>query len=116
MDHRQSSNLSLRTKVLSNRLEVSLEAEAVGEMQHGEVVVRVEASPVNPSDLGLIFRAADRKQANVEGMGGGRRLVIPLNEHQASAMAGRLDVSICPGLEGAGTIVDAVKEHEALIG
>ena len=115
-DYRQGPNLSLRTKVSSDRLEVSLEEDDVGEPQPDEIVVRVEASPVNPSDLGLIFGAADSRKAVVEEVGGRRRLVIPLDERQANAMAGRRDLSLCPGLEGAGTVVDATGKHEALIG
>ncbi|QYE36332.1 zinc-binding dehydrogenase [Polymorphobacter sp. PAMC 29334] len=116
MDYRQSPNLSLRTKVSSDRLEVSLEEDDLGEPQNDEIVVRVEASPVNPSDLGLIFGAADPRRAIVKEAGGRRRLVIPLDERQAGAMAARRDLSLCPGLEGAGTVVDASKRHEALIG
>lgn len=115
-DHRQDPNISLRTKVSRDHLEISLEPEETPEPQHDEIVVRVEASPVNPSDLGLIFGAADVTQASVEQVDGRRRLVIPLDQRQASAMAPRLGLSICPGLEGAGTVVNAPRKHEALIG
>jgi len=56
--------LQLRSLVRSNgELELSLHDEPIPEPQAHEVVIRVEASPMNPSDLGLLFGAADMATA-----------------------------------------------------
>ena len=47
----------------SGELEVSLAPVAIPEPGPDEVVVRVEATPINPSDLGLLFGAADMSTA-----------------------------------------------------
>jgi len=70
-----------------------------------EVVVRVEATPINPSDLGLLVGAADL--ATVKASGTREAPVITANvpEGGMSAMAARLDQSMPVGNEGAGTVI-----------
>src|ERR1700689_1608301 len=48
-------------------LELSLLAVPIGEPKPNEVVIRVEAAPINPSDLGLLFAGADMGSAKVSG-------------------------------------------------
>ncbi len=60
--------LQLRSLVKpSGELEVSLAEVPVPEPGPGEVLVRVEAAPINPSDLGLLFGAADMTKAVASG-------------------------------------------------
>ena len=60
VDHK--SGLQLRSLIKkSGELELSLTEVAITEPAADEVVVRVEASPINPSDLGLLVGAADSR-------------------------------------------------------
>jgi NADPH2:quinone reductase len=106
--------LQLRSLVRSNgELELSLHDEPIPEPQAHEVVIRVEASPMNPSDLGLLFGAAD--MATAEASGSAERPVVTATvpERARPAMAGRLDQSMPVGNEGAGTVVKAGSSPEA---
>ena len=51
-------------------LELSLADVPVSAPQGNEVLIRVEAAPINPSDLGLLFAGADMSQAMVSWFGG----------------------------------------------
>jgi NADPH2:quinone reductase len=68
--------LQLRSLVRSNgELELSLHDEAIPEPQAHEVLIRIEASPMNPSDLGLLFGAADMSGAKASGDAADRPVV-----------------------------------------
>ncbi len=60
--------LQLRSLVRSSgELEVSLHSVPIPEPAADEVLVRIEATPINPSDLGLLFGAADMGTMQVSG-------------------------------------------------
>jgi NADPH2:quinone reductase len=100
--------LKLRSLIRANgELELSLHDEPVPEPQAHEVVIRVEASPMNPSDLGLLFGAADMSTAKVSGTSDRPVVTATVPERGMPAMAGRLDQSLPVGNEGAGTVVKA---------
>ena len=62
------TGLQLRSLIkASGELEISLVEVPTPEPGPDEVVVRVEATPINPSDLGLLLGAADMKTARVSG-------------------------------------------------
>ena len=64
----QSTGLQLRSTVKKEGiLELSLTNVPISEPKPDEVVVRVDASPINPSDLGLMFGGADMSTAKVSG-------------------------------------------------
>jgi len=88
-------------------LELSLVEVPTPEPTPEEVVVRVEASPVNPSDLGLMFGAADMSTA--EASGSAERPVVKASvpEGRMRLMAGRVDMPMPVGNEGAGVVVAA---------
>jgi NADPH2:quinone reductase len=98
------------------RLELSLQGVDIGKPAPGEIIVRVDAAPVNPSDLGMLLGPADLTQAREEGSGAGKRVLIPLAPHHANALARRFGLSLCPGLEGAGVVVAAGEECGPLLG
>ena len=53
------TGLELRSLITDQgQLRITLDDVAVGEPNPGEVVVRVEAAPINPSDLGLLLGPA----------------------------------------------------------
>jgi NADPH:quinone reductase-like Zn-dependent oxidoreductase len=100
------SGLQLRSLIKSSgELEISLQNVPTPEPGPDEVVVRVEASPINPSDLGLLTGAADL--ATVKASGGKDSPVITAKVPEAGmkAMAGRLDQSMPVGNEGAGRVI-----------
>src|SRR6202012_4377534 len=70
-----------------------------------EVVVRVEASPINPSDLGLLVGAADMTTAKAAGSKDYPVITASVPEAAMRVMAGRLDESMPVGNEGAGTVI-----------
>src|SRR3977135_1815147 len=70
-----------------------------------EVVVRVEASPINPSDLGLLIGAADMTTAKASGTKEAPVVTAKVPEAAMQAMAARLDESVLVGNEGAGVVV-----------
>jgi NADPH2:quinone reductase len=103
-----ADGLQLRTLIKDDgMLELSLVRVATPEPAADEVVVRVEATPINPSDIGLLFGAADL--ATLEVSGSGEHTVARARVPAAAmkAMAGRLAQSLPAGNEGAGTVVKA---------
>ncbi|WP_225782703.1 zinc-binding dehydrogenase [Xenophilus sp. Marseille-Q4582] len=72
-----------------------------------EVVLRMEAAPLNPSDLGLLFAGADMRQAKASGSAERPVITAPLSPAVMAAMAARVGESMPVGNEGAGTVVAA---------
>ncbi len=100
--------LQIRSLIRSNgELELSLHDDPIPEPQAHEVVIRVEASPLNPSDLGLLFGAADMSTAKASGTAERPVVTATVPERARPAMAARLDQSMPVGNEGAGVVVKA---------
>jgi NADPH2:quinone reductase len=91
----------------SGELEVSLVDVPVPDPGPDEVLVRVEATPVNPSDLGLLFSAADMTQLVASGTAERPVVTAPVSEGAMKALAPRVDQSMPVGNEGAGVVVAA---------
>src|SRR6195952_2049501 len=70
-----------------------------------EVLVRVEASPINPPALGLLVGAADMSTATIAGTREAPIVTAKVPEAAMKAMAGRLDHSMPVGNEGAGVVI-----------
>jgi NADPH:quinone reductase-like Zn-dependent oxidoreductase len=100
------TGLQLRSLIKkSGELEISLASVPVPEPGPDEVVVRVEASPINPSDLGLLVGAADMSTAKASGTKDSPVVTAKVPEAAMKAMAGRLDESMPVGNEGAGVVI-----------
>ncbi|MBG9390436.1 zinc-binding dehydrogenase [Caenimonas aquaedulcis] len=100
--------LELRSLIKSSgELELSLAEVAVPQPAAGEVVVRMEATPLNPSDLGLLFGPADMSSVKASGSPSRPVVTARIPEAAMKAMANRLDVSMPVGNEGAGVVVEA---------
>lgn len=111
--------LQLRSIVRrSGELELSLVEVPVPVPQDDEVLIRVEASPINPSDQGLLFGAADMSTAVQSGSPERPVVSARVPEAAMKSMAGRLDESMPVGNEGAGTVVraGASPQAQALLG
>ncbi|CAN5254464.1 zinc-binding dehydrogenase [soil metagenome] len=114
-----TTGLQIRSLIKSNGdFELSLASVPVGEPGPDEVVVRIEASPINPSDLGLLFGAADMSAANSSGDGDAAVVTSKVPVQFMKAMAGRLDESMPVGNEGAGVVIKAGASEaaQALLG
>lgn len=107
--------LQLRSIIKSSgELELSLVDTPVAPPAGDEVLVRVEASPLNPSDLGLLLGPADL--STLKSAGGVTKAQVP--EKFLKAMAARIDESMPVGNEGAGVVIAAGLDPaaQALIG
>ena len=114
MSAEHTTGLQLRSLLKkSGELQVSLERVDVPEPAADEVVVRVEATPINPSDLGLLLGPADLKTVTVSGTPTQPVLTAKVPDAAMKAMGGRLDDSMPVGNEGAGTVVKAGSSAEA---
>ncbi|MBR1156357.1 zinc-binding dehydrogenase [Bradyrhizobium sp. JYMT SZCCT0428] len=89
----------------SGELELSLASVPTPEPADDEVVVRVEASPINPSDLGLLIGPADMSTAKVSGTKDQPVVTAKMPEAVMRMMGARLDQSLPVGNEGAGTVI-----------
>ena len=107
------AGLQLRSLVKSSgELEVSLISQATPTPTANEVVIRIEATPINPSDLGLLFGAADLSTIKVVASAN-PAITAQIPERAMKGMAGRLDQSLPVGNEGAGVVVAAGSSAEA---
>ncbi len=102
------TSLQLRSLVKANAtLELSLVSVPTPEPAADEVLLRVEASPINPSDLGLLFGPADMTTARMSGTPASPVVTASIPEKVMRALAMRVDQSLGVGNEGAGTVVGA---------
>ncbi len=102
------TGLQLRSIIkASGELELSLVEKPVPTPADDEVVIRIQASPINPSDLGLLLGAADMSTAQAATSGGLPVVTAKVPEGGMRAMAARLDQSLPVGNEGAGVVIAA---------
>jgi NADPH:quinone reductase-like Zn-dependent oxidoreductase len=100
------SGLQLRSLLRkSGELELSLVNIPTPEPGPDEIVVRVEATPINPSDLGLLIGPADMSTAKVSGTKELPVVTAKVPEAALKGMAARLDQSMPVGNEGAGVVI-----------
>lgn len=99
-------------------MKVTLEPQVLAPLGDDELLVRVEATPINPSDLGLLFGPGDVSTARVDSSAANPTLVMDIFPHMARMVTARLDQPMPVGNEGAGTVVaaGASAEAQALIG
>ncbi len=109
----------IRSTVRSDgQLELRLVDVAIPPPGADEVVVRVEATPINPSDLGLLLGPADTSQAVRSGSADDPVVTAPIPEALLPGLAARLDQPMAVGNEGAGLVVEAGEGEaaQALLG
>ena len=114
MEQNHLSFLQLRSLVKkSGEMELSLVSTSIPKPQADEVIVRIEAAPINPSDLGLLLANADWTQAKVSGSAEEPVVTTPISTNALQAMAARLDISMPVGNEGAGRVIEAGSSEAA---
>ena len=103
-----TTGLQLRSLVKKDgTLELSLTSIPTPEPNPEEVIVRIDASPINPSDQGLLFGGADLTTAKASGTAASPVVTATLPPAALKAMAARLDQSMAVGNEAAGVVVQA---------
>ncbi|MES2282225.1 MAG: zinc-binding dehydrogenase [Pseudomonadota bacterium] len=108
------TGLQLRSTVSADgQLEIALVDVETPAPAADEVVVRVEATPVNPSDIGLLFGAADLSTVVVSGAPERPVVKATIPERHMKIMAGRIGQSLPVGNEGAGVVVAAGSSESA---
>lgn len=104
---------SLHATITSaGELELSLRDLELPAPAWDQVLVKIEAAPINPSDLLLLTGPADLSTARRDG----DRLVATVPPKLLAYVAGRLDQAMPTGNEGAGTVVEAGEAGRALVG
>lgn len=108
------SNKELRSFLKENgQLELSLTEVPVPEPKDDEVVIQIEAAPINPSDLALLIGGIDISNAKQFGTQQSPVLTIEATENVMRAMKGRIGQSLSVGNEGAGIVVKTGNSPDA---
>jgi NADPH2:quinone reductase len=114
----ESHSKEIRSKVTSEgNIELSITQAELPIPSADEVLIKVEAAPINPSDLGLLLSfAADL--SSITTSGSEDEIVTSMKIHPAlmGSMKPRLNQSMQAGNEGAGIIIDAGENAKELIG
>ncbi len=113
-DQAHSRGLQLRSLVTADAtLELTLEWVDTPQPRDHEVIVQVEAAPINPSDLGLLLGGADPKTAVTTGAGEGIKTVLELSPGVFAGQRVRAGQSLPVGNEGSGIVIAAGSSDEA---
>lgn len=99
-------------------MELSLVTTSIPKPGADEVIVRIEAAPINPSDLGLLLANADWSHAALSGTAQHPIVTAAISANAVQAMSARLDISMPVGNEGAGVVVEGGSSQaaQALVG
>ncbi len=111
------SGLQIQSTLDGNgTLRIALADVPVAEPGQGQVIVRVEAAPINPSDIMPMLAGGDPAQARFAGSPERPEVELTLPPAAAQANAGRVGHPLAIGLEGAGAVVAAGSGSESLLG
>ena len=109
-----TDQLQLQSLVTADgKLELRLAKIEVPKPADDEVLVRIEASPINPSDLGLLFGLADMSTARQSGTADDPVITADIPEKMLKALAARVGQPMPVGNEGGGVVVEAGASDEA---
>lgn len=111
------TGLQIRSTVVDDAtLTIELAEVAILPPKDDQVLVRIEAVPINPSDLIPLLAGADPATARFEDDGQRPKVIARLPPEAASAVAGRVGRPHPVGLEGAGRVVAAGRDAQELLG
>jgi NADPH2:quinone reductase len=111
-----NGGLQIRSTVQDGRLEVTLARQPIRQPGPDELVVRVEAAPINPSDIMPMLAGCNPADGMFAGSAEEPCVSFELSEGAMAALAGRAGQSLPVGLEGAGTVVAAGEQAQHLAG
>ncbi len=97
----------LSTLTADGELHLELVEKPMPEPRPDQIIVRVEAAPINPSDQGVMFGWANMAAAKTSGSGRDTVLTAPVPDQAMRIMKGRVGDPLTLGNEGAGTVVAA---------
>jgi NADPH:quinone reductase len=102
----------------SGEMELSLVTTSIPKPEADEVIVRIDAAPINPSDLGLLLANADWSQAKLSGTAQQPIVTTTVSANAVQAMAARIDIPMPVGNEGAGLVIEGGSSEaaQALVG
>jgi len=101
-------SLLIRTLIKpEGQLDIYLDEAPVEQPGDNQVLVKVLAAPINPSDLGLLVGAADMSTARQTSIGGHPAVTADVPAAGLRAMAGRLGDAMAVGNEGCGVVIAA---------
>ena len=107
-DQLPETSLQIRTLVTpEGKLELSLAESPVKAPGPDQVLVRIEGTPINPSDLGLLVGGADMSTAVQGGTKDNPTVSADVPPAGLRAMKARLGQSLAVGNEGAGIVIAA---------
>jgi NADPH2:quinone reductase len=95
------------------KLELSIASVEMPQPQPHEVLVRVEAAQINPSDLGLLLATADLETLKTTGTADNPVVTADIPPQTLRGLAGRSGQSMPVGNEGAGVVVAAGSSDDA---
>ena len=93
------------TLTAEGELRLELKEQPMPIPGENEVLIRIEATPINPSDHGVMFGWASMASASSSGSGADTVLTAPVSEQGMAVMKARIGQSLAVGNEGAGTVV-----------
>lgn len=107
-----TSSQQIFTEITSEgTLKLSLQEQDVPTPKSHEVIVKIEAAPINPSDMWPMFGPANLEEAKVNNEQ--TVMTAPVHKSMLPRIKSRLDQSLPIGNEGAGTVVSAGDSPEA---
>lgn len=117
MTMNESTYLQLRSLITAGgELQLSLRQSELPEPAQDEVLIRVLASPINPSDLALLLGPADLSTARAGGTADSPMVTATIAPRLMKSVAGRIDQSMAVGNEGAGVVVKSGVDAQHLLG
>lgn len=117
MTQASEENIELRSLLTEDgTLRLALQQAEIPEPRPGEVVIRVEAAPINPSDIINMIGMADPASATAETQDGLPALKLTVPPGRLEHSRDRMGQKLSAGNEGAGTVIKAGAGAEALIG
>jgi len=100
------TNIQLTSTISEdNKLTLALQDIEMPQPSADEVVIRIEAAPLNPSDLGVLFSAADMSTATQSGTEQKPVITADVPAQFMPALKTRVGKATPVGNEGAGTVV-----------
>ncbi len=106
----------LSTVTVDGELQMHLAEKEMPTPGPDEVLVRVEAAPINPSDQGVMFGWSSMDEATTSGAGSDTLLRAPVSPHGMRVMKARVGQDLPIGNEGSGTVVAAGENAQGLMG
>jgi NADPH:quinone reductase len=108
------SNVQLRSLITDDgKLDLHFARVDVPALCDDEVLIEIEAAPINPADIGLLFGVSSTPDLQFSGAGIERRATAKLPEAVLPQFSGRFGLDLPTGIEGCGIVVETGSSPEA---